>query len=54
MSKERAAQIANTPNASSKGGKSSGGGAKRRASTQGGTKAHKAASGRKGARSKKS
>jgi hypothetical protein len=54
MSKERAAKIANTPNASSKGGKSSGGGTKRRASTQGGTKAQKAAAGRKGARSKSS
>lgn len=52
MSKERAAKIANTPNASSKGGKSSGGGTKRRSSSQGGTKAQKAAAGRKGARSR--
>jgi hypothetical protein len=52
MSKERAAKIANTPNASSKGGKSSGGATKRRASTQGATKAQKAAAGGKGARSK--
>jgi hypothetical protein len=52
MSKERAAKIANTPNASSKGGKSSGSAAKRRAGTQGATKAQKATAGRKGARSK--
>ena len=54
MSKERAAKIANTPDASSKGGKSSGSGTKRRTSSQGGTKAQKAAAGRKGARTKKS
>ena len=54
MSKERAAKIANAPSASSKGGKSSGSGTKRRASSQGGTKAQKAAAGRKGARTKKS
>ena len=54
MSKERAAKIANTPDASSKGGKSSGSGTKRRTSSQGGTKARKAAAGRKGARTKKS
>jgi hypothetical protein len=48
MSKERAAKIANTPNASSKGGKSSGGGARGDASSQGGTRAQKAAAGRKG------
>jgi hypothetical protein len=54
MSKERAAKIANTPNASSKGGKSSGGGTRRKASTQGGTKAQKAAAGRKGARARSS
>jgi hypothetical protein len=47
MSKERAARIANTPDASEKGGKASG--SKRRNTTsQGGTKAQKAAAGRKG------
>jgi hypothetical protein len=51
MSKERAAKIANTPNASSKGGKSSGSGNRRRSSSQGATKAQKAAAGRKGGRS---
>ena len=50
MSKERAARIANSPDASSKGGKSSGGGTRRKATSQGGTKAQKAAAGRKGAR----
>ena len=40
MSKERAAKIANTPNASKKGGKESGGG--------GGGKSQKAKAGRKG------
>jgi hypothetical protein len=40
MSKERAAKIANTSNASSKGGKAS----------KGGSKAQKAAAGRKGGR----
>jgi hypothetical protein len=54
MSKERAAKIANTPDASSKGGKSSGGGTRRKASTQGGTKAQKAAAGRKGAKARSS
>ena len=44
MSKERAAKIANTPDASKKGGKRSGGGKK----SGGGTKAQKAAAGRKG------
>jgi hypothetical protein len=48
MSKERAAKIANTPDASSKGGKASGSGKKRSDSSQGGTKAQKAAAGRKG------
>jgi hypothetical protein len=48
MSKERAAKIANTPNASKKGGKASGGGKKRSTTSQGGTKAQKAAAGRKG------
>jgi hypothetical protein len=48
MSKERAAKIANTPDASSKGGKSSGSGKRNSSSSQGGTKAQKAAAGRKG------
>jgi hypothetical protein len=48
MSKERAAKIANTPDASSKGGKASGSGKTRSDSSQGGTKAQKAAAGRKG------
>jgi hypothetical protein len=52
MSKERAAKIANTPDASSKGGKSSGSGTRRKASSQGGTKAQKVAAGRKGAKKK--
>ena len=50
MSKERAARIANSPGASSRGGKSSGSGTRRSASSQGGTKAQKAAAGRKGGR----
>ena len=45
MSKERAARIANSPNASSKGGKKSGSGGN---SSQGGTTAQKKAAGRKG------
>jgi general stress protein YciG len=45
MSKERAAKIANTPNASSKGGKKSGSGGN---SSQGGTTAQKKKAGRKG------
>jgi hypothetical protein len=48
MSKSRAARIANAPDASSKGGKASGSGKKRSDSSQGGTKAQKAAAGRKG------
>ena len=44
MSKERAAKIANTPDASKKGGKSSGKGS----SKQGGTSAQKKEAGRKG------
>lgn len=48
MSKERAAKIANTSNASKKGGESSGSGTRRKATSQGGTKAQKAAAGRKG------
>ena len=45
MSKERAARIANSPDASSKGGKKSGSGS---SSKQGGTTAQKKAAGRKG------
>jgi hypothetical protein len=45
MSKERAAKIANSPNASSHGGKSSGSGGN---SKQGGTTAQHKAAGRKG------
>jgi hypothetical protein len=44
MSKERAARIANSPDASSRGGKS----ASRSSSSQGGTTAQKKAAGRKG------
>ena len=44
MSKERAARIANSPGASSRGGKSS----SRSSSSQGGTTAQKKAAGRKG------
>jgi hypothetical protein len=51
MSKERAAKIANTPDASSKGGKRSASGTRRRATGPGGAKAQKAAAGRKGAKS---
>jgi hypothetical protein len=50
MSKERAARIANSPGSSSRGGKASGSGRKRGATSQGGTKAQKAAAGRKGGR----
>ena len=46
MSKERAARIANSPGASSRGGKSSG--SSRSSSSQGGTTAQKKAAGRKG------
>ena len=45
MSKERAAKIANSPDASSRGGKKSGSGS---SSKQGGTTAQKKAAGRKG------
>jgi hypothetical protein len=45
MSKERAAKIANTPDASKKGGKKSGTGGE---SSQGGTTAQKKKAGRKG------
>jgi hypothetical protein len=47
MSKERAAKIANSPGASSRGGKKSGSGGDPR---QGGTTAQKKAAGRKGGR----
>ena len=45
MSKERAARIANSPDASKRGGKKSGSGG---SSSQGGTTAQKKAAGRKG------
>ena len=48
MSKQRAAAIANDPDSSEKGGKASGSGKKRDTKKQGGTKAQKAAAGRKG------
>ena len=49
MSKERAARIANSPGASSRGGKKSGSGSRSRSSSsQGGTTAQKKAAGRKG------
>jgi hypothetical protein len=47
MSKERAAKIANSPKASSHGGKTSGSGGN---ATQGGTTAQHKAAGRKGGR----
>jgi hypothetical protein len=50
MSKERAARIANSPGASSRGGKHSHSGSSRSASSQGGTTAQKKAAGRKGGR----
>ena len=50
MSKERAAKIANSPGASSRGGKASGSGSSRSSSSQGGTTAQKKAAGRKGGR----
>ena len=50
MSKERAAKIANSPGASSRGGKASGSGVRRSNSSQGGTTAQKKAAGRKGGR----
>jgi hypothetical protein len=50
MSKERAARIANSPGASSRGGKASGSGTRRSDSSQGGTTAQKKAAGRKGGR----
>jgi len=48
MSKERAAKIANSPGASSRGGKTSGSGSSKSSSSQGGTTAQKKAAGRKG------
>jgi len=49
MSKERAAKIANSPGASSRGGKKSGSGsASKSDSSQGGTSQQKKAAGRKG------
>ena len=48
MSKERAAKIANSPGASSRGGKASGSGKTRSTSKQGGTTAQKREAGRKG------
>ena len=48
MSKERAARIANSPDASSHGGKKSHSPSSRSSSSQGGTTAQKKAAGRKG------
>jgi hypothetical protein len=50
MSKERAAKIANSPGASSRGGKKSRSGNSRSTASQGGTTAQKKAAGRKGGR----
>jgi hypothetical protein len=50
MSRERAAKIANSPGASSRGGKATGSGSSRSSSKQGGTTAQKKAAGRKGGR----
>jgi hypothetical protein len=50
MSKQRAARIAISPGASSRGGKSSGSGTRRRNTSQGGTTALKKSVGRKGGR----
>jgi hypothetical protein len=50
MSKERAARIANSPGASSRGGRRSDSGSSRSSSSQGGTTAQKKAAGRKGGR----
>ena len=50
MSKERAAKIANSPGASSRGGKKSHSGSSRSTARQGGTTAQKKAAGRKGGR----
>ena len=55
MSKERAAKIANSPGASSRGGKKSGSGSSSKSnSSQGGTTAQKKAAGRKGGKAKAS
>ena len=48
MSKQRAARIANSPGASSRGGKASGSGTRRSTTSQGGTTAQKKAAGSKG------
>jgi hypothetical protein len=48
MSKERAARIANSPDASSLGGKKSGSSSRRSGASQGGTTAQKKAARRKG------
>ena len=48
MSKERAAKIANSPGASSRGGKKSHSESSRSSASQGGTTAQKKAAGRKG------
>jgi len=50
MSKERAAKIANSPDASKRGGKASHSSSSRSNSSQGGTTAQKKAAGRKGGR----
>jgi hypothetical protein len=50
MSKQRAARIANSPGASSRGGKKSHSGSGRSQTSQGGTHAQKKAAGRKGGR----
>ena len=50
MSKERAAKIANSPGASSRGGKASHSSSSKSSSSQGGTTAQKKAAGRKGGR----
>ena len=50
MSRERAAKIANSPDASNRGGKKSGSSSSRSSSKQGGTTARKKAAGRKGGR----
>ena len=54
MSKARAARIANSEGSSSRGGKASGSGKRNTDSSQGGSKAQKAAAGRKGAKKKNS
>ena len=52
MSKKRAAKIANSPDASSKGGKNSHSGSSRSSTSQGGTTAQKKAAGAKGGRAR--